>query len=110
MAKLRKVDVDALADKFRTNAQFKLAFEQDPKAAVTGDKAVTPVPAHDDPEVYKHAINALGVAVTVALTGAVMLGAAGLDVPDVVTALGSAAVGALAGLLAPQKPNSNQED
>lgn len=102
----KKVDLDVLADKLKNDTAFKTAFAADPKKAVVDDKQI--IKASDDPEVYKKAINALGVAVAVALTGAILLAAGGREVPDVVTALGSAAVGALAGLLAPQK-NSGTE-
>jgi len=43
----------------------------------------------------------LGVAVIASVIGAIMLALAGQSTPEVLVALGSAAVGAMAGLLAP---------
>jgi len=103
----KRVDLDVLKEKYQNDAQFKAAFDRDPKAAVIAEKGLG---GRDDPEVYKGAIRALGVAVTIALTGAILLAAGGREVPPVVTALGSAAVGALAGLLAPQHASSDDAD
>lgn len=46
-------------------------------------------------------IGALGLAVLLAVIGAIILAIAGKPIPELLTALGSAAVGALARLLAP---------
>ena len=44
---------------------------------------------------------ALGITVILGIIGAIILAMAGKQIPEVLVALGSAAVGALAGLLAP---------
>jgi len=54
-----------------------------------------------DTLIYRIVVGSLGLAVLIALVGAIVLASQGLEIPDVLTALGSAAVGALAGLLAP---------
>lgn len=53
--------------------------------------------------IYRTVVGALGLVAVIAVTGAVVLGAMQTEggPPDVIVALGSAAVGALAGLLAP---------
>jgi hypothetical protein len=58
-------------------------------------------PFATDPWLYRFAILTLGVLAMVALGGSVFLTAIGHDAPQVTVALGSAAVGALAGLLTP---------
>ncbi len=55
---------------------------------------------------YRIVVGALGIVCTVAISGAIYLaatheGVGPPNIPDVLTALGSAAIGALAGLLAP---------
>jgi hypothetical protein len=59
-------------------------------------------PLQTDTWIYRLVVSALGLTVILSLISAVILTMAGkTPVPDVLTALGSAAVGALAGLLAP---------
>jgi hypothetical protein len=51
--------------------------------------------------IYRLVVVVLGVAVIASVIGAIMLALAGQSTPEVLVALGSAAVGGLAGLLAP---------
>ena len=51
--------------------------------------------------IYRMVVAVLGVAVIASVIGAIMLALAGQSTPEVLVALGSAAVGAMAGLLAP---------
>ena len=53
--------------------------------------------------VYWMIVGALGLVAILALVGAVVLVAIGKTAPDTVVALGSASIGALAGVLIPQK-------
>jgi hypothetical protein len=55
----------------------------------------------NDPWVYRFAIVVLGALALLALGGDMLLTALGREAPQVTVALGSAAVGALAGLLTP---------
>jgi len=71
------------------------------KADPTGTIAGLAAPLQSDVWIYRMVVGALGIAIILALLGAVVLKGMGSDVSDVLTALGSAAVGALAGLLAP---------
>ena len=58
-------------------------------------------PLRSDAWVYRLVVIALGLAALIAVGGTVALAFAGKPVPEALVAIGSAAVGALAGLLAP---------
>ena len=59
-------------------------------------------PLQTDPWIYRRVVASLGFAVIATVLGGLWLaGSSGADVPEGIIALGSAAVGALAGLLAP---------
>lgn len=60
-----------------------------------------PPALQSDPWIYRIVVLVLGLSVLSALIGAIILSAQKLPIPETLTALGSAAVGALAGLLAP---------
>lgn len=66
-------------------------------------KRLPPPPTVTDVWIYRVVVCSLGIVVIIAVIGAIYLssGTAGKAPPDVLTALGSAAIGALAGLLAP---------
>jgi hypothetical protein len=101
-----EIKLDKLEDKLK-DPKFMAEFEANPEKALKDGKVLV---GRDDPEVYRRAINALGVAVVVAVSGSIVLAAGGRDVPAIVTGLGSAAVGALAGLLAPQADTKRADD
>lgn len=75
------------------------------KLAAQATKDLPPPALVRDPWIYRIVVGALGIVSIVAIGGAVFLSARSFDgtmqIPDVVTALGAAAIGALAGLLAP---------
>ena len=58
-------------------------------------------PLQSDAWIYRMVVAALGLAVLISVIGAIILSVAGKPIPELLTALGSAAIGALAGLLAP---------
>ena len=58
-------------------------------------------PLQTDVLLYRIVVGSLGAAVIITLIGAVLLVALDKDAPQILIAIGSAAVGALAGLLAP---------
>jgi hypothetical protein len=62
-------------------------------------RPVTPLAS--DLWIYRFAISTLGALALLSLGGSLVLTALGHDAPQVTVALGSAAVGALAGLLTP---------
>ncbi len=65
-------------------------------------KKETPPPAYySDKWIYRMIVGALGALAWMAAVGGIILVSGGKTAPDILVALGSAAVGALAGLLAP---------
>ncbi len=58
-------------------------------------------PLESDVWIYRIVVGALGLAVVLAVLGGIVLASLGKGAPEILVAIGSAAVGALAGLLAP---------
>ena len=58
-------------------------------------------PLQTDRWIYRIVVSALALTLISSVTGAVYLKAKGEEIPDILTALGSSALGGLAGLLAP---------
>lgn len=56
---------------------------------------------HTDIWLYRIVVVVLGLTVMASIVGAIMLAMSGQSTPEVIVALGSAAIGGLAGLLAP---------
>ena len=86
-----------------TNSKFQEDFKQDPAGTVQQIQDTSVLP---NTGVYKLVVGALGLVVLVIAISIAWRVASGKDikdenVPTILTALGSAAVGALAGLLAP---------
>ena len=67
-------------------------------------KQATAGPLQTDVWVYRMVVFSLGLTVLLALIGGVILALLGKTIPEVLVALGSAAIGALAGLLVPAPP------
>jgi hypothetical protein len=74
----------------------------EPREVVT---RATPTPLQSDVWVYRMVVFSLGLTVLLALIGAVVIAIMGKTTPEVLVALGSAAIGALAGLLVPSPPS-----
>jgi hypothetical protein len=83
-----------------SKTELAAAFAQDPKLA---ERAITRLTAlQTDRWIYRIVVLALGFGVLSAMVGLILLSWKGVTaVPDGLVAIGSAAVGALAGLLAP---------
>jgi hypothetical protein len=92
----REVDVGLLEAKLRDRQFLELAGRE-PDAAL----GQIPLKPTEDVTLYRITVTVLGAVVLVAALGAVWLGYLGRDIPELLVALGSASVGALAGLLAP---------
>lgn len=98
-----------MASKFHSLADLAAAVQQDTnlQAELKADPAQAlnrlAAPLQTDVWIYRIVVCALAAAVIVALLGAIALTwrSSTNPVPDMLTAIGSAAVGALAGLLAP---------
>jgi hypothetical protein len=89
--------VSELAAKVANDPSLQADIKQDPAGTLA--KIAAPIP---DTFVYRVVVSSLGLAVLIALIGAIALWWIGkTTIPDLLTALGSASVGALAGLLAP---------
>ena len=81
-------------------------IKDDPMGAIQHAAAGNNPPLASDVLIYRIVVLALGLGVVVSLVGALTLAFFGKPTPEVVTALGSACVGALAGLLAPSPSRS----
>lgn len=76
------------------------------KLADTATKNLPPPALVGDQVTYRIVVGSLGAVAIIATLGAIylsvtMVGSTNAEIPDVLTALGAAAIGALAGLLAP---------
>jgi hypothetical protein len=93
----RVQSASALAEKVAQDPALQEKIKADPVSAIANIVA----PLQSDVWIYRMVVGALGLAILMAIIGAIILSVAGKAIPDVLTALGSAAVGAVAGLLAP---------
>lgn len=89
--------VSELASKVAQDPGLAQQIKDDPAGALSR----LALPLQNDVWIYRIVVGALGLAVLFAVLGAIILATVGKTIPDVLTALGSASVGALAGLLAP---------
>ncbi len=90
--------VNDLAIEVANNPQLAEEIKENPAAAIA--KVAAPIP---DTRVYRMVVGALGLTVLLVVIGAIVLVVTGKgEIPASIIALGSMALGALAGLLAPQ--------
>jgi len=89
--------VQELAVKVAENPDLVELIKKDPVKALQN----LATPLQTDVLLYRIVVSSLGAAMLIALIGAIVLVAFGKETPDVLVAIGSAAIGALAGLLAP---------
>jgi hypothetical protein len=92
-----------------SNPELQQQFKDDPVKAV--DVINQKSPLETDPWIYRIIVSALGITILSIIIGVIVLIGTGRisddkGVPTILTAIGSAAIGALAGLLAPP-PKSN---
>jgi hypothetical protein len=86
-----------LAVRVARDPQLANAIRENPAAAIAGIAE----PLLTDVWIYRIVVGTLGLAVVGAIAGGIILAVQEKTVPDLLVAIGSAAVGALAGLLAP---------
>ncbi len=86
-----------LAEQVAQDPELQERIKADPVTAIASLAA----PLQSDVWIYRMVVGALGLSVLLAMIGSIVLGYKNLPFPDASLALGSAAVGALAGLLAP---------
>ncbi|MDY0057192.1 MAG: hypothetical protein RBS46_12930 [Methyloversatilis sp.] len=97
----RVINSHELTARVKENPEVEL-----PRIAEQIVKEMPPPPLDSDPWIYRIVVLALGGTVLIVVAGAVGLtawhtGNDDVKIPELLTAIGSAAVGALAGLLAP---------
>jgi hypothetical protein len=100
---MRVQSASELAVKVAQDPNLQQEIKADPVNAIANLVA----PLQSDVWIYRMVVAALGLTVLVAMVGSIVLGFRNMPFPDAGLALGSAAVGALAGLLAPS-PNNRQ--
>jgi hypothetical protein len=93
--------VSELATKVAEDADLAEKIKKNPVEALSNIAA----PLQTDRMIYRMVVGALGLTVLTAVIGSIALSIIGKPIPEVLVALGSAAVGALAGLLAPSPSN-----
>jgi chorismate-pyruvate lyase len=91
---------EQLADEVDRDPELAKSFKEDPQKALKDAARRGPIYQRDK-VVYRVVVLALGATVLIAAIGAIVLQLSGEDTPSVLVALGSAAIGAIAGLLAP---------
>lgn len=92
--------VEDLAEMVRDDPELAREIQSRPAEAI----AALAAPLQRDVWIYRIVVGALSLVAVLSIVGAIVVavGTNDTQVPDAVVALGSAAVGALAGLLAPQ--------
>jgi hypothetical protein len=99
-----------LADHVSQDPDLQRRMKDDPVKTLKDSAAdARPTPLNSDVIIYRWVVVFLGLAVVVSVIGAIILSwrndGAGKEPPQILTAIGSAAVGALAGLLSPSPGN-----
>jgi hypothetical protein len=89
--------IGQLAEALRSDPALAARVRENPAETIAGLAS----PLQSDVWIYRLVVGALALAVLITLVGAILLALQGRAVPDVLLAIGSGAVGALAGLLAP---------
>lgn len=84
--------------KINQDPAFAAAVKENPAAAIAG---VASSPLQTDRLIYRLVVGALGLTILLSLIGLFIMAFYEKSIPEGAIALGSAAVGALAGLLAP---------
>ncbi len=96
---MNKVErVEDLARMVQQDPKLEAELRADPRRAL---EQVAAPPLLWDVWIYRTVVGVLGLVAIVAIVGTIMLANTTNGIPDALISLGSAAVGALAGLLAP---------
>ena len=104
MAETVKVQrVDELARMVEHDPALKERIVADPAGAIA---SLAATPLQSDVWIYRMVVAALSLVALVAIVGTIVLANTTTGVPDALISLGSASVGALAGLVAPQGRSS----
>ena len=92
------LSVSDVAKKLSSDPSFEQQLKTNPTQALA---SLATSPIQWDAWIYRLVVLALGLTLLASAAGGIWLSVLGKDTPQILTALGSAAVGALAGLLAP---------
>lgn len=100
--------IAALQSEMASDPSLQEQFKADPVAAIN---SIQSTPLNTDKWIYRMVVFALGFTIVAIVIGIIILMGAGIitnetTMPTIFTAIGSAAIGALAGLLAPS-PGGN---
>ncbi|MCK4395263.1 hypothetical protein KAW96_01570 [candidate division WOR-3 bacterium] len=105
MRSIQQRVVDDLVKVISEDKDLKKQIKEEPEKAIkkAAEKVSMPDPLKQDKWIYRMVVFSLGVTLFCSVIGAIIIVInGGVDkVPDILIAIGSAAVGALAGLLAP---------
>lgn len=93
--------VDMIKNDAKLLSELQTGADPIPVLREAASKAESSVPYGDDKLLYRIAIFVLGLLALLAGIGSIVITMAGKQTPEVLVALGSAAVGALVGLFAP---------
>ena len=94
---MRIQSVGELAERVAKDKELEARIKEKPAETI----ASLASPLQYDVWIYRMVVGALGLTVLTGVIGAIALAMYGKDIPQLLVALGSAAIGALAGLLAP---------
>ncbi len=109
----QKRSAEELVKRILQDPSLEAKVKADPLPVLSdlADKVVNELPLHPplqwDAWIYRMVVGTLGLAVVLTVLGGIVLARGTTPIPDMLTAIGSAAVGALAGLIAPS-PLSKQ--
>lgn len=106
--KAYKQFVDNIEKVVKEDTKLKEEITKDPIATIKKLAKLIPEPLRFDVWIYRMVVFALGVTLFVTVLGAIVIVILSGTVPDILIAIGSAAVGALAGLLAPSPKGSEE--
>jgi len=97
------------------NVELQNRIKEDPVAVIKQVQQAPPKPLDSDKWIYRIVVLALGITIVSIIIGVLILIGKGeinddKAVPTILTAIGSAAIGALAGLLAPNPKGSGDSE
>lgn len=99
------MQVSDVAAAAQADPEFRKKLEDDP---VTTMQTLAALPLQSDVWIYRIVVAALAAVAMIAICGGIALAVYGKNTPEGVIALGSTALGAIAGLLAPSPGRGNR--
>jgi hypothetical protein len=90
-----------LLEHIHATPDFENGLRTNPAAAITNEIKIVPLPLQSDKAIHRLVVISLGLVVVIAVVGGVVLAFRKNPIPEILVNMGSAAIGALAGLFAP---------